>query len=508
MRGASGQCRERDRDHRLWQQAPGSNRAPLRDPRQRLGLHASPSEQQACDGGRAHQQCGGRGARQRPGQGECAAHGHPGRSGIPAGRGSGDAGKRQGRYQLDGQDQGQLDELPRVVEGGQRALAGLRSNGTRGERQRQRQAGRQCRPQPDRWARQRRRLRAGNGSADAACGVRQRNQASRNNMAATRPAPSQDTASLTGARAAVETMAAISTPLTTRLAEYMPVKSRSCCKRVVHKAASKAAGKATALQTRACAAPGSISAGSPAASQPASGWRHKASSSASKPPAPSSAQATRRCVAATWPCALARPCRHQHVGQRTAGQHARPASPAGSASAPPRRQGPRRRTPPPGPIRAPARAAGWPAAGPGIGRRLSKTWRGLSSAAGRAPQKTKIDGFRPAFPTPSFHVRQAQHRPARTAHRRQPADRRAPRKAQGPARSAAARQGRRLPQRLQAGPPCRRPARRTTAPRRPKLLDAQGDHGQRRRPHDAQAGDGQGQLRHAAGRAPAASSST
>ena len=56
----------------------------------------------------------------------------------------------------------------------------------------------------------------------------------------------------------------------------------------------------------------------------------------------------------------------------------------------------------------------------------------------------------------------------RPCHRRQPADRRAPRKAEGAARRAGRRQGRRVPERLQAGRPRRGTASRRTATRPPK----------------------------------------
>ena len=69
------------------------------------------------------------------------------------------------------------------------------------------------------------------------------------------------------------------------------------------------------------------------------------------------------------------------------------------------------------------------------------------------------------------------------------------------------RQGVRLPERLQAHAPRRRPAR-THGELPNEELEPQAVHGGGGRPHDAQARDGQGLLRHAAGRHRAASSST
>src|SRR6185369_5845317 len=68
---------------------------------------------------------------------------------------------------------------------------------------------------------------------------------------------------------------------------------------VAHKAASKAAGKASALHTSALAAAGTIGGGSPLASQPTALWRHSSSNRASAPPPASRPRPTLRSIAAT-----------------------------------------------------------------------------------------------------------------------------------------------------------------------------------------------------------------
>src|SRR6185369_17388787 len=83
----------------------------------------------------------------------------------------------------------------------------------------------------------------------------------------------------------------------------------------------------------------------------------------------------------------------------------------------------------------------------------------IEGGKGASAKKLKSTVWPPPALSLLFHVRQEPPCPARACHRRKPAHRRAPRKAQGPAGSPAARQGRRLPERFQARPPCGRPAR-------------------------------------------------
>ena len=165
--------------------------------------------------------------------------------------------------------------------------------------------------------------RAGRQPPTASCrDARQCSHASRSSIAASRPAPSQPNALPAASRPPAHAMAAISTPLTTRLAEYMPVKSRSCCSRVVQRLASSAAGNATALQIMAPDAAGRMAAGSPPASHASAGSRSTISSNASAVAPASRPCATRRWVAATTGGRLPGPGRDQHVREGAAGQHA------------------------------------------------------------------------------------------------------------------------------------------------------------------------------------------
>ena len=145
------------------------------------------------------------------------------------------AGQGQRRHQLDRQHQRQLDQLPCVVEGGQCALAGLRRDGAR----RKGQA-----PAADRPTSAAHSQTGAGGSPACAAAVRGLRHRAR--RAPTQPSqPQQHRAQQPGAQPAHRRRPAQAQPpqrwrrsastLTTRLAEYMPVKSRSCCRRVVQR---------------------------------------------------------------------------------------------------------------------------------------------------------------------------------------------------------------------------------------------------------------------------------
>ena len=119
-------------------------------------------------------------------------------------------------------------------------------------------------------------------------------------MASSKPSPSTAIAPADEPLRPAATMAAIKAALTTRLAPYMPAKSRSCCRRVTQRAASSAAGSASALQTIACAASGCMASGTPAANQRATGARRSSRRRPVTYPPASSGIATRRCRMRTW----------------------------------------------------------------------------------------------------------------------------------------------------------------------------------------------------------------
>ena len=103
-----------------------------------------------------------------------------------------------------------------------------------------------------------------------------------------------------------------SKPLTNRLPAYMPTKSRSCCSRVTHSAASMAIGSTKALQPSDAAPSALIWPCRPGASAWPMGSRNSQISTPSSTPAASSARATRR-----WPCCNCAGFCCAHTGSNT-----------------------------------------------------------------------------------------------------------------------------------------------------------------------------------------------